>query len=105
LGYLAAGRHGLTEDELLDVLSTDLGVMQDFYDHSPTERSKPEAERQVRLPQILWSRLRFDLADYLTEREADGTAVLAFFHREIGEVVRSRCLQGEDRLDHHRGFC
>jgi hypothetical protein len=101
LGYLAAGRHGLTEDELLDVLSADRAVMQDFHDHSPTERGKPATER---LPPIVWSRLRFDLADYLAEREADGTAVLAYFHREISEVVRSRCLQGQDLLDHQRGL-
>src|SRR5262249_35860421 len=104
LGSLAAGRHGLTEDELLDVLSADPEVMRDFHAHSPTERSKPEVERLSRLPPILWSRLRFDLADYLTEHEADGTTVLAFFHREIGEVVRTRYLQGQDRLDRHRGL-
>ncbi len=101
VGYLAAGRHGLTEDELLDVLSADGTVMRDFREHSPTERCKPEAEQMSRLPPILWSRLRFDLADYLAEREADGTAVLSFFHREIGEVARSRCLQAPDRLDLH----
>jgi WD40 repeat protein len=102
LGYLAAGRHGLTEDELLDVLSADGQVMQDFHDHSPTERNKPAADRLGRLPPILWSRLRFDLADYLAEREADGAAVLAFFHREIGEVVQGRYLQGQDGLEQHR---
>jgi WD40 repeat protein len=102
LGYLAAGRHGLTEDELLDVLSADGRVMQDFHDHSPTERNKPAAKRLSRLPPILWSRLRFDLADYLAEREADGAAVLAFFHREIGAVVQGRYLQGQDRLERHR---
>jgi hypothetical protein len=39
-----------------------------------------------RLPVVLWSRLFFDLAPYLTERMGEGTSLLAFYHRELGEV-------------------
>jgi hypothetical protein len=35
---------------------------------------------------VLWSRLFFDLAPYLTERMADGTSLLAFYHRELRDV-------------------
>ena len=64
LGYLASARHGLTEDEILDVLSMDQEVFKDFEDrayHAPPEK---------RLPVVVWSRLYFDLEPYLTERSA-----------------------------------
>ena len=41
LGYLATGKNGLTEDELLDVLSRDKDVVQDFARRSP-ESPKPK---------------------------------------------------------------
>ena len=38
MGYLAAARNGLTEDELVDVLSLDADVMQDFSGARPSRR-------------------------------------------------------------------
>ena len=138
LGYLAASRNGLTEDELLDLLSRDLQVYEWFFKksfHLPADliqraieyrnshsmqdaknnggagkdeeraaltwlkeiRSSPEGLadflREVlpkadgpRLPVVLWSRLSFDLAPYLTERMVDGSPLMTFYHRELGEV-------------------
>jgi WD40 repeat protein len=40
-----------------------------------------------RLPVVLWSRLYSDIKPYLTEREVNGTVLLSFFHREIGEKL------------------
>ena len=57
LGYLAASRYGLAEDELISVLSADQVVRNDFdarYRH-PLEADQP-------LPVVVWSRLYFDLA-------------------------------------------
>ena len=62
LGYLAAAKNGLSEDELLDVLSADGDVLSDFRRRSPRS---PAADR---LPAVIWSRLSFDLAPYLAER-------------------------------------
>lgn len=89
LGYLAAARNGLSEDEILDVLSRDTDVMQDFQRRSP---KSPQADR---LPVVVWSRLYFDLEPYLAERSADGTALLAFYHRELNEVAKAQYLAGE----------
>ncbi|HEX3654177.1 MAG TPA: AAA family ATPase [Pirellulales bacterium] len=102
LGYLAASRHGLAEEELLEVLSSDDVVMRDFYDHSPTERLKPPDERLKKLPVLIWSRLYSDLEPYLSERAAPGGTVLSFYHREVGEEVRKRYLSGDDEIDRHR---
>ena len=78
LGYIGTARNGLTEDELLDVLSADEEVLEDFRRRSPTERERPAAERLKRLPVVVWSRLYADLEPYMTRRRADGTVVLTF---------------------------
>lgn len=91
LGYLAAGRHGLTEDELLDVLSRDKQVLADFQRRS---RNSPEVSH---LPVIVWSRLYADLEPYLTSRAADGTVVLSFYHRQVREAVESAYLGGGEK--------
>ena len=81
LGRLVAAREGLTEDELIDVLSADKDVMISFKQRSP---ESPEIDR---LPVIVWSRLYFDLEAYLTERSADNTSLFTFYHQQISKVI------------------
>src|SRR5207245_72248 len=70
--YLAAARFGLTETELLDLLAKDSMIWKDCvgHYHEPPEH---------RLPISIWSRLRFDLEPYLTEREVPGGTTLSLF--------------------------
>ena len=79
LGYLAAARYGLTEDEVLDVLTADDAVWNDF------DQRKHHEVRERRLPVVVWSRLSLDLEPYLTERAAPGGTVLAFYHRQLAD--------------------
>jgi hypothetical protein len=151
LGYLAASRYGLAEDELIDLLSRDLHVYSWFmqgshhlpadlvdsaaqYRHEhPTEPAKARtddetvslewlsqlrrsSDRQAdflkevltkadgpRLPVVLWSRLSFDLEPYLAERMLDGSPLLNFYHRELGEVAtRVFLADGKDQPFHGR---
>lgn len=95
LGYLAAAKNGLSEDEILDLLSLDEAVRADF---EARAKHKPPEER---LPVIVWSRLYFDLEPYLTERSADGASLLSFYHRQLREVVEAKFLAGDDRVDRH----
>jgi hypothetical protein len=81
LACLGAARNGLAEDEIVDLLSADGEVMADFL------RRSPESPKVERLPVVVWSRLYADLEPYLTERRADGTALMAFYHRQLGQVV------------------
>jgi NACHT domain- and WD repeat-containing protein len=94
LGYLAASKNGLTEDEVLDVLSRDEEVLGDF--KARAKHTPPEE----RLPIIVWSRLYFDLEPYLTERSADGASLLSFYHRQLREVVEKTFLAGEAQQRH-----
>lgn len=96
LGYLAAARYGLTEDELLEVLSMDKEVMDDFRDRS---KKSPEVDS---LPVVVWSRLYFDLEPYLTERAGADAALLSFYHRQLGEVTAQKYLSGDDKQRAHQ---
>lgn len=95
LAYLAAGRNGLSEDELLDVLSRDPEVMSEFNSRSM------HIPQDKRLPVVIWARLYFDLIPYLTERNADGTITLDFFHSQIREVIEADHLSGETSVKRH----
>jgi hypothetical protein len=56
-----------------------------------------------RLPVVLWSRLSFDLAPYLSERMVEGSTLLNFYHRELGDVASAVFLSdGKDQLYHAR---
>jgi hypothetical protein len=54
-----------------------------------------------RLPIVLWSRLSFDLAPYLSERMVDGSPLLSFFHRELGDVSTEAFLSGGQDQPYH----
>jgi len=97
LGYLAAAKNGLSEDELLDLLSADGDVVRDFMRRSPRS---PQVER---LPVVVWSRLYFDLEPYLIERSADGASLMAFYHpTTIGNEVKKAFLSGETKAARHK---
>jgi len=95
LAYLRAAKNGLSEDEMIDVLSADGDVLGDFQKRAffrPPER---------KLPVVVWSRFFFDMEPYLNERGADGASLLGFFHRQMGEVVDAEYLAGEDGARTH----
>ncbi|MGZ4924860.1 MAG: DUF4062 domain-containing protein, partial [Halobacteriota archaeon] len=152
LGYIAAARNGLAEDELLDVLSHDARVYGRFVTaahHAPPdlltystryleERGPEEGARgketmlrpkswlrdvlsdpkrrrkflafarkeygRVQLPIVLWSRLYLDLEPYLTERNVDGAPLLAFYHRQLTDVVQADYLSGRTEDERHRAL-
>jgi NACHT domain- and WD repeat-containing protein len=95
LGYLRAAKNGLSEDEIIDVLSRDEEVFGDF-----RKRSFFQPPEQ-RLPVVIWSRFYFDMEAYLNERSADGVTLLGFFHRQMGDVVDADYLAGEDNAKIH----
>ena len=82
LALMHASKEGLTDGEVEDILSLDDEVLNEAYQHhNPPLR---------RLPSILWSRIRSDLADYIVEREADGAKVLAWEHLQFEENATER---------------
>ena len=154
VGYLAASRDGLSEEELVDLLSRDYQVYEWFFRktyHVPPDllqlaveyrqikqvgekknlgwqsqneerlayawlkqdRNPPEQvvhflkevlpkENGPRLPIVLWSRLSFDLAPYLTERLVDGTVLMTFYHRELADSAKKAFLSNGQEIPYHR---
>lgn len=85
LGYITAGRNGLTENELEDALSLDDDVIDDVYQYWD-----PPVEGVVRLPNLLWARIRHDIDEFLTERQANGKTVIAWYHRQFWEAAQTQ---------------
>ena len=81
LSLLASSVAGLTESELLDLLSLDHTVMAAY------RRRSPDSPDVAKLPTVVWSRLYFDLEPYFQERRVDHVVVYNFFHREFTEAV------------------
>lgn len=88
--YLAVSRSGLTEDELLDVLSQDKDVMNEFNTGSFHDHVVDY------LPVVIWSRLLADLYSYLTERDINNVHVLTFSHRYFIDFALEDCLTLEE---------
>lgn len=82
LAYITAAKSGLSESELEDLISLDDKVLDDVYQyHLPPVR---------RIPPLLWTRIRNDLPNYLSEREADGVNVMNWYHRQFRDAARER---------------
>ena len=91
LGYLTASRFGLSEAEILGVLAHDDEFCEEFFADSPF--GLPEGDGVLRqIPVVLWSRLYFDVAPYLTERDQEAARLLTWYHRQLDEVARNEYL-------------
>jgi hypothetical protein len=91
LAYIAAGRFGLSEEELAKALGADDAVRREFSNTEKTDKKWPSDRAQ--LPPILWSRLYFDISPYLTTAKVDGAILFRYFHREFKEVIEEELLK------------
>ncbi|XP_066285694.1 NACHT domain- and WD repeat-containing protein 1-like [Branchiostoma lanceolatum] len=96
LGYIAAARKGISEHELEDVLSLDDEVLDDVYQYW-----SPPNKDLVRIPPLIVTRLKYDIMEYLAERQADGKRVLQLFHRQFIECAQERYLAGDNSKARH----
>lgn len=88
LAYITVAREGISEMELLDLLSLDDDVLNSiFLFWLPPIR---------RLPPFLWTRLRLDLDVFLVERDAGDVEVLSWYHRMFKEAAAERYLADEE---------
>jgi WD40 repeat protein len=88
LAYITAARDGISEMELLDLLSLDDEVLNSiFLFWLPPKR---------RIPPFLWTRLRLELGVFLVERDAGDIEVFSWYHRMFKEAASERYLDDED---------
>jgi len=89
LSYITSARDGICENELEDILSLDDVVLDDVFQyHLPPVR---------RIPPLLWTRIRNDLPEYLSERDADGI-VINWHHGEFKRVTEDRYLSDPQQV-------
>jgi len=91
-----AANDGAAVASLLDVMRRDDTHLRAFLARVLSEPDGP------RLPAIVWARLHFDLAPYLSWRIVDGTRLLDLFHREFRSVLLEHYLSRAERLECHR---
>lgn len=96
LGLIVASRFGLSELELIDLLSDDMRVMEDF------RRRYPYAPPVSRLPQSVFSRLIDDLGPLMSTGLADGVVVHRAFHRLVHDACVRRYLGELQAAQRHR---
>jgi hypothetical protein len=96
LGLIAVSRHGLSEGEMLDLLSGDAAVLGEVERRMPFS---PSTGGQ--LPPVLWALLNADLEPYLNERRSEGRMLLGFYHRQLTAAVAARYLAGTDAAEAH----
>jgi hypothetical protein len=84
LGLVHASQYGLSEKELLDLLSLDKKVLNAI-EHD--DHVLPRNQIGHKFPVSIWARLHFTLRPFLVERYIDNQSLINFFHRQINTVV------------------
>ena len=85
LVYVTVGIDGLTEVELEDVLSCDNDVLNEVYVYHD-----PPVPGVLRIPNLLWTRLKLEISEYLTERLSYGRVTKYWYHRQFIEAAQAR---------------
>ena len=97
-GLLGASMHGLPENDIIDIISTDDTLLETILDHN-----NPPVKR---LPRVMFLRLKWDLKNYLVERFDYGKTVLYWYHRQFWLSAARRYLTGEtsEGIDKKTGY-
>ncbi|CAF4093250.1 unnamed protein product, partial [Adineta steineri] len=91
LCYMTASRNGISQNELEDVLSLDDDVIKNVFQHyiPPVKR----------LPGLLWTRIRNDLDEYITEKEVDDLSVIYWYHRRFIEIAEKEFISNLTKIE------
>lgn len=92
LGYLTCSKEGISRLEMNDVLSCDDEVLNDVYHYHD-----PPVEGKIRIPALMWIRLRYALREYLVFKLVDGKTVSTWYHRQFWETAEKRYLCEEEQ--------
>lgn len=91
LGYLTAARDGLSEAEMLDVLSLDDEVAASL--HGQHEQGRAASSGGIlRVPAVAWTRVRMGLGRLVVEHHVGDTSLLRWRHAAVAEVAQARFL-------------
>ncbi|MEA2018928.1 MAG: DUF4062 domain-containing protein [Campylobacterota bacterium] len=96
-GYIHASKDGLSEKELLEILSEDLENEEEFQKriinewHEPikVKNTRNDNKEELVLPMSIWSRLHTVIKPFIVERNIDNQPLMKFFHRQFTSVIDS----------------
>lgn len=92
-GYIYASRYGLSENELIDILSNDREVMNEFnntYFQNYLER----------IPMSAWVRLHYQIKPFLLFQGDENNKLFNFFHREFSSVIYDTYYKNKNDILH-----
>lgn len=89
LGYIALAEEGLSEQELLEILSADQEVCAEI-------KSQTEWEFKGKIPSVLWVRILVEIQDFLMEAESNGILLYRFRHMLIHQEIKK--MIGNEKL-------
>lgn len=95
LGYIESSRNGLSEKEILDILSLDHDVMAVF-------ESQYHKNLSGYIPVAPWARLYTQLSPFLAEKMADEVSLISMFHRQFRSAIQTEIIaDAKIRKDMH----
>ncbi|XP_071528707.1 NACHT and WD repeat domain-containing protein 2 isoform X2 [Panulirus ornatus] len=90
LGYLTAAKHGLSDSEMIDILSCDEAVLEKVFVHcTPPVR---------RCPSLLWVQISKQLQPFLMKTIVAGICLLTWRHESFRDAARARYLGTSDQI-------
>lgn len=106
-GYIHASKDGLSEKELLEILSEDLEdeilmkdkIINEYHEPIKIKNPRRENKEELILPMSIWSRLHTQIKPFIIQRNIDNQPLMKFFHREFTSVIDS--LIKDNRIQLH----
>eukprot|EP00301_Raphidiophrys_heterophryoidea_P007992 c13019_g4_i1.p1 GENE.c13019_g4_i1~~c13019_g4_i1.p1 ORF type:complete len:1137 (+),score=258.97 c13019_g4_i1:178-3411(+) len=95
MGLICVSRSGLSNENILDLISGDDDVLGFHGQPNAVLRFHDPPVR--RLPPLVFTRLKAQLKDYVVERDANGTSVLSLYHRQFWEVAEELYVSNKDK--------
>ncbi|MCD8048053.1 MAG: hypothetical protein LUG52_00330 [Clostridia bacterium] len=88
LAYLAFSKDGLTENEILDLLTRDKEVVSEIIDETTkTSRVNWQWDRRVSIPPVLWANVYYEIKENITEIFQRENLLINFRHSAFSEQV------------------
>ncbi|CAL4059801.1 unnamed protein product, partial [Meganyctiphanes norvegica] len=91
LGYLTAAKHGLSDSEMIDILSCDEAVLEKVFVHCtpPVRRS----------PSLLWVQISKLLQPFFMKKIVSGICLLTWRHEAFCDAAHTRYLNSPDQIN------
>ncbi|MCD7885892.1 MAG: DUF4062 domain-containing protein [Lachnospiraceae bacterium] len=87
LAYLALSADGLSEAEMLSLLTRDEEVIEEV--RSETRKTSKKEWKFTAIPPVLWARLFYEIQENLSELYQDGSLLLRFRHQHFaGQIFK-----------------